>query len=199
MQAVRDLAADLGLSPVDEETLRPVYACEFSGLAVRYLTDDSTHYPPSQGPPRSRLVFLPMSWTGITRDELVPIPVEDGSRSALPRNTLTVPLPAACAAFVRMAARETRGSWLREALFEGLAGVILYSLFDMSYEGHYMEFPSNDEPLSDKEVLEIQNAVVEMRKWVFRSEEEWIRDALIEITTAKKRYEDLPYQQDVKI
>ena len=140
-----------------------------------------------------------MSWTGITRDELVPIPVKDSSQPTLPRNTLTVPLPATCAAFVRMAARETRGSWVREALFEGLAGVILYSLFDMSYEGDYMEFPPNDEPLSDKEVLEIENAVATMRKWAFRNDEEWIREALIQITTAKKRYEDLPYQQDTKI
>lgn len=41
----------------------------------------------------------------------------------------------------------------------------------MSYEGNYMEFSLNAQPLSDKEILELENAVVEMNKWAFKSDE----------------------------
>jgi hypothetical protein len=170
-----------------------------SGLAVRYLIDDSVYTVPNEGPPRRRLVFLPISWTGITPDELVPISVKDSSQPTLPSSVWTVPLPTACAAFVRIAAREKRGSLLRTKIIERLASVIGYGLFDMSYEGDYMEFLPNDQPLSDQEKLEIENALVEMNKWDFRKEEEWIRDILIQIVTGKKTYDDLPYQEGNKI
>jgi hypothetical protein len=71
--------------------------------------------------------------------------------------------------------------------------LIGYGLFDMSYEGDYMEFPANEEPLSDQEILEIESAVAEMNKWAFRSDEEWIREILIQIVTGKKSYDDLPF------
>ena len=184
--------------PTDTNALRPVYASEFSNLAVRYLIDDSTRDPPNKGPARRRLVFLPMSWAGITRDELIPISANEGSQPTLPHNVWTVPLPAACAAFVHIATCERRGSRLRAGLIEGLCSVIIYSLFDMSYEGQYLELPPNDQPLSDKENLEIENAIGEMNRWILRNDQEWIRETLIQMVTGKKRFRDLPYRQDTK-
>lgn len=140
-----------------------------------------------------------MSWAGITRDELIPISAKEGSQPTLPYTVWTVPLPAACAAFVHIATRERRGSELRAGLIEGLVSVITYSLFDMSYEGQYMELPPDDQPLSDKEKIEIENAVWEMNRWVLRDDQEWIRGTLIQMVTGKKRYHDLPYQQDIKM
>ena len=139
-----------------------------------------------------------MSWAGITRDELIPISADEGSEPTLPCTVWTIPLPAACAAFVHIAIRERHGSRLRTGLIEGLGSVITYSLFDMSYEGQYMELPPNDQSLSDKEILEIENAVGEMNRWVLRNDQEWIRETLIQIVTGKKPYHDLPYQQDTK-
>lgn len=123
-----------------------------------------------------------MSWTGITRDDVVPIAAEG-----------SYPPTATCAALVRIVARERRGSLLRTDIIEGLAGVIGYSFFDMSYEGSYMEILPNDQPLSDQEVLEIDNAIAEMKKWAMRKNEEWIREILIQIMAGKKSYDDLPY------
>ncbi|KAK0727587.1 hypothetical protein B0T26DRAFT_672232 [Lasiosphaeria miniovina] len=99
-------------------------------MTLRYLIDDTAS---SQGPPRR-----------ISCDELVPIMVDNGLQPTLPNTVRTVPLPVACAAFVRMAAREKRASRLRTRIFEQLSSVITHSLFDMSYEGDYMEFPPND-------------------------------------------------------
>ncbi|KKP05030.1 hypothetical protein THAR02_02894 [Trichoderma harzianum] len=68
LQQVRDLAIDTGLSPADEDTLPSAYPCEKPGHAVRFLIDDFTW---TEGPPQRRLVFLPMSWTGMTLQEIV--------------------------------------------------------------------------------------------------------------------------------
>ncbi|KAI5866476.1 hypothetical protein GGS23DRAFT_273211 [Durotheca rogersii] len=196
LQKVQDIAAELGFSPADEDTLRSAYPCELSGLAVRYLIDDAAH---DEGPPRRRFVFLPMSWTGITRDELVPITVDDGLWPTLPSSVWTVPLPAACAAFARIAAREKHTSPIHDAVTEQLSSVIGYSLFDMSYEGDYMEFLPNDQPLSDQEKLEIEHAVMEIKSWAFREHEEWIRDVLIGIYTGKKTFSDLSNQKSATL
>ena len=72
-------------------------------------------------------------------DEVAPIVVDDGFQPALPPSAQTVPLPATCAAFARIAAREARTSPVRRGVIEQLSSVIGYSLFDMSYEGDYME------------------------------------------------------------
>lgn len=136
-----------------------------------------------------------MSWTGITADEVVPILVDDGLHPKLPPSARTVPLPAACAAFARIAAREKRTSRLRGAIIEQLSSVIGESLFDMSYEGDYMEIVPNDQPLSEDEKLEIANAVKEIKSWPFREDEEWIKDILVDIYTGKQTYWDFPCEK----
>ncbi|KAK0713198.1 hypothetical protein B0T26DRAFT_716747 [Lasiosphaeria miniovina] len=196
LQKVQDIAAELGFSPVHEDILRSIYTCELSGLAVRYLIDDATS---DQGPPRRRLVFLPMSWAGITLDEAIPIQVDDGLQPALPPSTRTVPLPAACAAFARIAAREKRTSRVHRGILEQLSSVIGESLFDMSYEGDYMEILANDQPLSEGENLEIEQAVKVIKSWPFREDEEWIKDILVDIYTSKKTFLDFPWERRVNL
>jgi hypothetical protein len=58
LQGVCDLAAEVELFPANENTLRPVYPREMARLAARFLIDESTC---TEGPPRRRLVFSPMS------------------------------------------------------------------------------------------------------------------------------------------
>ncbi|PNP58550.1 hypothetical protein THARTR1_01566 [Trichoderma harzianum] len=146
LQAVRDLAIDVGLSPADEDILRLAYPCEMSRLAVRFLIDESTC---TEGPLRRRLVFTPMSWTGITREEIVSPSAKDGSQKnpPIPSFIQTVPLSVACAALVRIAIRQNRSSRLRTNVIENLSSFIPNGLFDMSYDGEYMELPPDEQPL----------------------------------------------------
>jgi hypothetical protein len=92
-----------------------------------------------------------------------------------------------------MAAREARGSDLRHKLISDLSNVLTYGLFDMSYDGDYMEFKADDEPETEAERLERERAVKEIQRWSWRDDEFWIRDALMAIVAGKAKYEDLPY------
>jgi len=92
-----------------------------------------------------------------------------------------------------MAAREHRGSFLRQKLISDLSNVLAYGLFDMTYEGDYMEFKADDEPETEAEKLERERAVDEIRRWSWRDDEIWIGDALVTIVAGKARYQDLPY------
>ncbi|KAI9656987.1 MAG: hypothetical protein M1829_000360 [Trizodia sp. TS-e1964] len=195
LQTARILAAGLGFYPADEKSLQPSYASEFSGLALRFIIDETASNPLAQRLHCRRLILVPLSWPGIFPAELVPICAPEVPGSALPCTVWTVPLPAACAAFVRTLAKETRSSPSRALIIEDLSSVVTYSLFDMSYEGAYMDFPANDVPFSDEEILEIENAVRAIESWHFRKDEEWIRKALILTITGKTRYEDLPYRE----
>lgn len=120
---------------------------------------------------------------------------EDGFHNypPLPSFIQTVPLSVACAALVRIAIREDRSSRLRTNVIETLSSVISNGLFDMSYEGEYMELLPDEQPLSYEELLEIENAEAEMLRWTFRRNEEWIREILIQIVTGEKTYDDLPF------
>jgi hypothetical protein len=91
-----------------------------------------------------------------------------------------------------MAARERRGSLLRRSLLGDLCHVLTYSLFDMSYEGDYMEFPPDDQPETEEEALERGMAIDEINRWNWRDNELWIRDALTAIISGKAKYGDLP-------
>ena len=140
-----------------------------------------------------RLILLPLSWTGLNLDELYPIPQTCGTPPSPCNNILTVSRANTCAAFVRMAVREHRGSHLRHKLISDLSKVLTYGFFDMSYEGDYMEFKADDEPETEAERLERERAVNEIQRWNWRDDEIWIRDALVAIVAGKAKYEDLPY------
>jgi hypothetical protein len=87
-----------------------------------------------------------------------------------------------------MAAREHRGTSPRQIY---LCKVITYGLFDMSYEGDYMEFKADDKPETEAEQLKRENAVDEIRRWSWRLDEIWIGEALVAIA-GKAKYEDPP-------
>lgn len=129
-----------------------------------------------------------MSYTGITMHEVVPILEADGLRPPLPPSTLTIPLPAACAALARIAARPECSMCLQFQLLDHISGIVTYSLFDMSYEGNYMEILPNSVSLSDAEVLEIEQAIATVQGWKLRQEDQWVKDTLVDIFRRKKDY-----------
>jgi hypothetical protein len=173
--------------------VRPAYTSEHFSLAVRYLMDDKP-YPLPTDPYDTlklrRLVFLPMTaWTGLRPDELVRLSPE------LPWSVWTVPLPAWCVAVVRMISREQRGRKIRRGLILALSTVLCHNFYDNSYEGDWMEIPSNDTPRSEKEIAEIENAVATVTKWELRPEDEWVRQNLLDLVAGKMEYTSLPYQK----
>ncbi|XTI82720.1 hypothetical protein V2W45_1516701 [Cenococcum geophilum] len=118
--------------------------------------------------PISRYQYLPSYASDFTNTRSTP---------QSPCNVLTLSRAAACATFVRMAAREHRGSDLRHILILDLAKVLTYGLFGMSYDGDYMEFKADDEP-------ERERAVDEIKRLGMR---------LVAIVAGQAKYEDLPY------
>ncbi|KPM36287.1 hypothetical protein AK830_g10287 [Neonectria ditissima] len=190
LQTARDITTELGFHPADKQQLKPVYASEFCDLGSRYIINEHDSGELRYGPRQQRLVLLPLSWTGIDRHELAPTSACD---IKLPCTVWTVPISVACTAFLRLAAREKRGSFARTNIIDGLASVIAYAFFNMSYEGDYMEFPEDAEPLSGRELSELDNAVREIQSWEFRPDEEWMKKAMIEVVSGKARYEDLPH------
>lgn len=188
-----DIAAAEEFHPADEESLRPAYASEFSGVGVLYIIDDTTVPNPSNTTWR-RLVFLPMSWPGITLDELEPVHMPSLLRSRPPWTIWTVPFSTACMAYIRLVSRETRHSPLRLRGITDPAMLIGYSFYDVSHEGDYGEIVPNEVPLSAKEILEIGNAVREVKSWEMKDGEEWMREHLVGIVSAKSSYHDLPWK-----
>ncbi|GKT92624.1 hypothetical protein CT0861_01997 [Colletotrichum tofieldiae] len=193
LQEANDIAIASGLKPAQDEF--PIaYLSEFAKQGSRYV----------YGEPKSRFMLVPLSWTGIEEDELSTIATTDGS---LPCTIWTVPLPAFCAAHLRIIVQESRGSRVRDMAIADLAGVIAYSMFDMSYEGSYMTTPEDhaddeavdfqkhdedDAALAEKDALEMKDALNTIRGWCFRKNEDWNRDTLIQLVSGKLRYEELP-------
>ncbi len=167
---------------MDHAALPPVFLSEYIPVAVRFADADTPlrrgHF--SEAP---RLVLLPMSYTGLTMDDVVPLP--DASTN------YTVPLPAACAALIRVAIKQRHLLHLRSGYICHLAGLIGYNLFDMSYDGDYSDIPGNDVPLSSAELAEIDEAVRRIRSWRFRPSEQWMQELLVRVVTMKAKYEDI--------
>lgn len=63
----------------------------------------------------------------------------------------------------------------------------------MSYERDYMEFPPTGQLLSEKEVAKMEHAVREVRSWVLRSNEEWMKEALVDGVRGRARYHNLTH------
>jgi hypothetical protein len=154
-------------------------------MAARFA-DAETLLKPGHFAQTPRLVLLPMSYTGLALDDVVP--VSDGSPLAA---FYTVPLPAACAALIRVALKERQSLRVRHGYICDLAGVIGYNLFDMGYEGHHLDIPGNDVPLSSCEMAEIDAAVRQIRSWRFRPSELWMQDLLVRVISMEADYEDI--------
>ncbi|KAI0842808.1 hypothetical protein F5Y06DRAFT_291804 [Hypoxylon sp. FL0890] len=189
LHTVEKLAADFGYHAADRESLRPKYPSEECNRSLRYVIPDSDKGKSRYNiNPLHRVVLVPLSWTGISRDEAVLL---DASAYNLPCTIYTVPVSVACTAFVRILSHEKRRGTLRMNILDSLCGVIAYHYFDMSQEGDYLEIPPDDQPWSEKEVLEMNNAVNSLKGWEMKEGEEWIRSDLIKAMTGAMSYDGL--------
>ncbi|CCT75793.1 uncharacterized protein FFB20_00885 [Fusarium fujikuroi] len=161
------------------------YMSEHARKGCRYVNGESGH----------KLIMVPISWTGIQQKELVAI-----NSPILPCQLWTVPIPAFCAAYLRIIMQEHAGSTVRLMANADLASVIGYSMFDMSYEGDYMPTPEDlehldaaeKERMAEKDALEMENALSSIKQWQFTEETEWARDMMLQLVSGKLSYDDLP-------
>jgi hypothetical protein len=134
-----------------------------------------------------RVNLFPASFAGFRANELhhVPMNLED---SLPPVYVLTTTPACLAACFVRIIARSTSPT---SSFFQTrLCTVLTYNLFDMSYEGDYMDFEEENQEEIDREI----KAGLELfRKWEgWREDEMWIADALEAIIQGKGHYRYLP-------
>jgi hypothetical protein len=163
----------------------PSYMTEHAQKSYRYIYGESSH----------KFILVPISWAGIQQKELVAVDL-----ATLPCPLLTVPVPAFCAAYLRIIMRENAGSTVRSIAKADLASVIGYSMFDMSYEGDYIPTPEDLEHLdavekkkmAENDALEMENALSSIRQWQFMEETEWARDMMLQLVSGKLPYDDLP-------
>ncbi|KAK1970153.1 hypothetical protein LY78DRAFT_744618 [Colletotrichum sublineola] len=161
-QEANDIATRNGLKLTGDDEFPTSYLSEFPKQGCRY----------AYGEPKSKCVLIPLSWSGIAEDELSTITT---TGIPLPCTIWTVPMPAFCAAYLRIIMQERRGSTIRSMAIADLTNVIAYSI---------------------KEASEMEAAVNEIRGWKFGKDEDWHRDTLIQLVTGKQRYEELPSKGD---
>ncbi|KAI1389473.1 uncharacterized protein F4822DRAFT_442760 [Hypoxylon trugodes] len=184
---IEHLAAGLGYQPADHKTLPPAYSSEYSNLGLRYIIREFEKSRFNVNP-WNRLVFLPLSWTSISRDEATRL---SASENKLPCTVHTVSISVACTALMRIMTREKRGSRLRARVTAELVNAITHHYFDTSYEGDYMDIPPDTQPWTEKEVTEMNNAIKDIESWKMREGEEWIRSELIRAVSGKIGYHEL--------
>ncbi|CVL03827.1 uncharacterized protein FMAN_14975 [Fusarium mangiferae] len=163
----------------------PSYMAEHARKGYHYVYGESGH----------KFILVPISWTGIQQKELIAI-----NSPTLPCPIWTVPIPAFCAAYLRIIMQEHAGTTVRLMANADLASVIGYSMFDMTYEGDYMPTPEDlehldaaeKERMAEKDALEMENALSSIKQWQFTEETEWARDMMLELVSGKLSYDDLP-------
>ncbi|KAF5551291.1 hypothetical protein FMEXI_3409 [Fusarium mexicanum] len=172
IRAARHIVEANGLQGNDRP---PSYMAEHAGEGFRYVFGESSH----------KFILVPISWTGIQQKELVPV-----DSATLPCPLWTVPMPALCAAYLRILIRADIPTLVRAMANADLSGIIAYSLFDMSYEGDYMPTPEDlehldaaeKERMAEKDALEMENALSSIKQWQFTEETEWARDIMLQLT-----------------
>ncbi|KAL2760906.1 hypothetical protein ACRALDRAFT_1053534 [Sodiomyces alcalophilus JCM 7366] len=193
LEKANDITASSGLQLVGDDDTPPTYLSEHAGRGFRYVYGD----------PKQRFILVPLSWTGIEKDELQIVPAEDGG---LECTVWTAPLPSVCAAYLRIIVGETKSSRARHIAMADLAGVIGYSMFDMSYEGAYLALPEDDydengentcdrEAAAAKEAMALEKALEEVRGWRFSKDDAWTRDTLIQLISGQISYHQLPCKE----
>jgi hypothetical protein len=173
---------------------------EFCQAYLSEYAGEGRHYV--YGSPKSRFILFPLSYTGITRDEIEPASTSGHYLSPIPCPIMTVPLPAFYTTSLRIITKERIGSRVRMIAITDLSSVIAYSMFDISYEGDYLVLPEDKIDVDDKErkrdneklTLETENALTSIRGWRFQNSDEWAREMLIRLVSRTLRYEDLPHK-----
>ncbi|CAJ0553224.1 Ff.00g117360.m01.CDS01 [Fusarium sp. VM40] len=183
IQDAFDIAKANGLLDSDQP---PNYISEHTNMCFRFAF----------GTPSSRLILLPLSWPGIKMEELIAV-----ENTNLPCSIWTIPIPAFCAAYLRMIMQEGPESIIRIIATADLSGVVGYSLFDMSYEGSYMPAPGDDDYVEDeeKDALELEKAIDTMKKWNFIESTEWARDIMLQLVSGKLLYDSLPSKGGMEV
>lgn len=184
------LAADLDFHPAS--SLRPKYTPEYSNDAIRYIIDERKYRGSMNINPAQRLILLPFSWAAISLSDIVRVPDEANNLGLY-----TVPFVTTCTALVRIICREMCGSSLRFSAIQELCSLLTFRYFDMSYEGDWMEFPANDEPFTDKEQEELNNAVAQIENWDLHQDDIWIKESLVRILKGEMTYHQLPYDNEI--
>ena len=202
LSLVRDVAAELDLSPLHKVKLKDSFANALPEASLRYLIDEA-ETEPNEGP-ITLLVFAPLSWSGIRLDELMaldqfafePRTPRNGPCPKTPEFVKTISIASTCAAIIRIMTKLSRRNELRRRLLVDLTSIVAYCLSDMSYEGMYMDIPGNDVPLSDKEKQDIEAAVADMQAWPFHDDETWMRDFMVQAVRGERNYDELPALED---
>lgn len=193
-----EIAASMGYYPESTESLRVAYPSEFPGLGVRYNIDDATKESLGHDYFR-RLVLLPLSWSGLNFHDLELAEIRYTGMPDHTYNIWTVPLAAVCTAMVRLICAEPRASSLRQELHAHLINLLVYNFCDTNYEGDYEEILGNEVPLSESELLEIENAVTKIKSWEMRDGEEWIKGNLIKLISCTLPGCELPWKDHSKV
>ncbi|KAF5558907.1 hypothetical protein FPHYL_7248 [Fusarium phyllophilum] len=189
MKAARHIVEENGLQDDDRP---PGYMAEHARKGFRYIFGQSSH----------KFILVPISWTGIQQKELVPV-----DSATLPCPLWTVPMPALCAAYLRILTQEETGIMVRAMGNADLSGIVAYSMFDMSYEGDYMPTPEDlehldaaeKERMAEKDALEMENALCSIKQWKFTEETEWARDMMLQLVSGKLSYDDLPRRSRLEV
>ncbi|KAF4445764.1 hypothetical protein F53441_10513 [Fusarium austroafricanum] len=172
-----------------KEYLRPMMHAKPKAWKARMHAHDTRKSGPYW------FILVPLSWTGIQQKELLAVDVP-----LLPCSIWTVPVSTFCAAYLRIIMQEEAGSMARVTAIADLSGVLVYSMFDMSYEGSYMLTPEDEdlldegerERMAEKDALEMENALSSIQKWEFTEQNEWARDVILKLVSGKLMYADLP-------
>lgn len=113
-----------------------------------------------------------------------------GYADAMPVSVFTTQPAPLAASFVRLISRVHFSDPMNRHVKHDLRQLVTYLLFDMSYEGDYMEFGEEIQEDIDRE---INCALESFRKWEgWRDDEIWIADALEAIIQGQGDYDHLP-------
>ncbi|KAH6884175.1 hypothetical protein B0T10DRAFT_463058 [Thelonectria olida] len=148
------------------------YTSDFSKVGSRYEIDCDPGSPVSY---RSlTLVILPLSWTGIDRNELIQL---EESETNLPCTVWTMTFPSLCMALGRMYEDAEFGTSLGQGLLDDLTRLI----------GKKFLWGANDEGISEMRKADV--VIRQFDSWTYRSGEGKLKELFVQmVITLQRRY-----------
>ncbi|KAF4987460.1 hypothetical protein FGRMN_10363 [Fusarium graminum] len=179
MQTARYIIQQAGLQ---HNRRTPITLSEHSGMGTCYTSPEYDGI----------LALVPLSWTGIELRELTPI-----ENPAQPCCLWTVPIPAFCAAYLRIIANEgPRNETMSMIAIGDLSNVVGYTLFGMSYDGNCLpaleDVSYDGEDAAQKEAQDMENALQSIGRWNFAKNSEWARWKMVQLVSGSLDWWDLP-------